>query len=114
MLAFGRSCRDSGVVRIGLAAVAAVGALVAPVRATPPMRIAAAAGLPGFPLPGVPGAALSVIGAPQIDDAGEVVGTCRLAGPGITYSANDLALLVFDRYAHARLLARTGIPSGDG
>jgi hypothetical protein len=94
-----------GVVSAG----SALFALHAGAQAAPPMRIAAAAGLAGYPLPDPLSAdSLSVIGAAQIDGNGSVLATCRIAGPDVSFNVNDLALVSIDRYGAVRLLARTG------
>ncbi len=80
----------------------------------PPTRVVTAAGVGSFAAPGVSGGLFSVLGAPQLDANGGVLVTCRFAGPGVTYAADDLGLFSFDRSGAGVLLQRTGILSGQG
>lgn len=97
-----------------LAVATGCGALAGHAGADLPIRIAAGAGLAGHGAPGVPGAAISVIGAAQIADDGTTLATCRVAGPGLVYAVNDLVLVSFDRYGNGRLLGRTGVANATG
>lgn len=83
-------------------------------RAMPPTRVVAAAGIGGSLTPGVPGGHFSVLGAPQLDNSGGLLVTCRFAGPGVVYAGNDLGLFHFDRYGVGKLLARTGVSGVTG
>ncbi len=77
--------------------------------AMPPTRVVATAGIGSAQTPSVLGGTFSVLGAPQLDNSGGLLVTCRFAGPGITYAADDLGLFHFDRYGAGKLLARTGV-----
>lgn len=77
--------------------------------AMPPTRVVAAAGIGNSSAPGNFGGQFSVLGAPQLDNAGGLLVTCRFGGAGIAYAGNDLGLFHFDRYGVGKLLARTGV-----
>ena len=105
-------------IRCGAGAAAAVVlpllAVAPSAQAMPPTRVVAAAGIGNAAAPGVAGGLFSVLGAPQLDNAGGLLVTCRFGGPGIAYAGNDLGLFHFDRYGVGKLLARTGISGGVG
>lgn len=84
------------------------------VLATQPTRVVATAGIGNAAAPGVAGGSFSVLGAPQLDNAGGLLVTCRFGGPGIAYAGNDLGLFHFDRFGIGRLLARTGVSGVPG
>ena len=103
-----RAKKSSGVVAAGAVALSAL-TCAKLAMAMPPTRVVTTAGIGSATVPGVSGSAFSVLGAPQLDNAGGLLVTCRFGGPGITYAVDDLGLFHFDRYGVGKLLARTGV-----